>query len=72
MAVQSCEEWLEAFWCQECQQTTWYRVRKSVAGHELSPVPPQLWENTLGTVSPWGNPSVSEFTRRQARRPQCG
>ena len=21
-------EWLEAFWCQECQETRWYHVHK--------------------------------------------
>jgi hypothetical protein len=65
-------EWLEAFWCRECQQTNWYCVKKIGALHTLSPIPPQLWQYTLGTAYPWGNPSVSEYSRRHARPPHCG
>ncbi|WP_414620611.1 hypothetical protein [Calothrix sp. CCY 0018] len=70
------DEWLEAFWCDECQQTKWYRVEKlnknsdKNAGRSLysiSLAPPQLWEQAVGVDETRGNPSVSEFTRRHSR-----
>lgn len=70
------DEWLEAFWCDECQQTKWYRVEKvgknsdNSAGrtsYSISLAPPQLWEQAIGVDEARGNPSVSEFTRRHAR-----
>lgn len=66
------DEWLEAFWCPECQDTNWHLVKKTETGHELASIPPRLWERTLGTVYPWGNPSVSEYSRKQSRPPQYG
>lgn len=61
-------EWLEAFWCDECQATEWYHVRKHDRGYELSIAPRELWEQAIGVILPNGNPSVGEFTRRHARR----
>jgi len=29
--------------------------------------PKGLWEQAIGVINPGGNPSVGEFTRRQAR-----
>jgi hypothetical protein len=61
-------EWIEAFWCKECQQTTWYYVRKTGdRTYTIAPAPPELWQQATGVISPDGNPSVGEFTRRQAR-----
>jgi hypothetical protein len=61
-------EWLEAFWCEHCQQTKWYHVRKSDRGnYELSPAPQELWQQVSGVIDAQGNPSVGEFTRTQAR-----
>ena len=69
-------EWLEAFWCDECQQTKWYRVEKldkssgqnnQRASYSISLAPTQLWEQAVGVDESRGNPSVSEFTRRHAR-----
>jgi hypothetical protein len=66
--VSLTSEWLEAFWCQHCQSTTWYHVRKvSDRAYELSPAPRELWQRAQGVIDPNGNPSVGEFTRRQAR-----
>jgi len=63
------DEWLEAFWCPECEATEWYRVRKTEnRTYELSLVPRELWERVEGAIDPFGNPSVSEFTRKQAKR----
>jgi hypothetical protein len=61
-------EWLEAFWCEQCQQTKWYHVRKSGdRTYKLSIAPRELWQQVAGVVDPQGNPSVGEFTRRNAR-----
>ncbi|NEO35171.1 MAG: hypothetical protein F6J90_02145 [Moorea sp. SIOASIH] len=62
-------EWLEAFWCSECQETQWYHVVKtSDRTYKLSLAPDVLWQQVTGVVDPQGNPSVGEFTRRQSRR----
>jgi hypothetical protein len=60
-------EWLEAFWCDQCQQTKWYYVRKSNGHHEVSIAPSELWQQVTGVIDPRGNPCVGEFTRRQAK-----
>ncbi|MEO1428648.1 MAG: hypothetical protein AAFV71_06180 [Cyanobacteria bacterium J06633_8] len=69
-------EWLEAFWCDECQQTKWYHVEKlgksteqnvGRASYSISLAPSHLWEQAVGVDEARGNPSVSEFTRRHAR-----
>ena len=60
-------EWLEAFWCDQCQQTKWYHVRKNDRTYEVSLAPQELWEQATGVILPDGNPSVGEFTRRQSR-----
>ena len=75
-AVPLKDEWLEAFWCDDCQETKWYHIRKQVnltPGepafiYEVSPAPVQLWQQVTGVMYPSGNPSVSEFTLRQSRR----
>ena len=65
-------EWLEAFWCQECQKTQWYHVRKTgPRAYNLSIPPPELWQQAQGVLDPNGNPSVGEFTRRQSRMVGC-
>jgi len=61
-------EWLEPFWCQECQATKWFHVRKVDASrYELSVAPVHLWQQAVGVIDPKGNPTVGEFTRRQSR-----
>lgn len=68
-------EWLEAFWCDQCQQTKWYHVKKRVNKtqnkeiciYEVSIVSPELWQQAIGVIHPEGNPSVGEFTRRHAK-----
>jgi hypothetical protein len=61
-------EWLEAFWCNQCQETRWYYVKKvSDREYLLDLAPRELWERVSGVISPSGNPSVSDFTRRQSR-----
>ena len=60
-------EWVEEFWCDECQSKTWYHVRKCDRIYNLSVAPPALWQQATGVINPHGNPSVSEFSRHQAR-----
>jgi hypothetical protein len=61
-------EWVEAFWCDECQKTTWYHVYKTGdRSYEITVAPDVLWQSVSGVVHPNGNPSVSEFTRNAAR-----
>ena len=71
-------EWLEAFWCPLCQRRNWFHVHKlsqsshsqsshSQSSHSLSFAPGELWQQVSGVIYPHGNPSVSEFSRRQSR-----
>ncbi|BDA71445.1 hypothetical protein RIVM261_003390 [Rivularia sp. IAM M-261] len=61
-------EWLEAFWCEHCQATKWYYVKKLDKGRfDILLAPSELWQQAIGVTNPDGNPSVGEFTRRQAR-----
>lgn len=69
-------EWLEEFWCQACQTSKWYHVKKNqnqksgsqIAIYEVSVASPHMWYQAIGVIDPQGNASVSEFTRRHARR----
>jgi hypothetical protein len=66
-------EWLEAFWCQECQASHWYHVRKTDRNnYEVSLAPRELWQQATGVILPQGNPSVGEFTRTQSRMVRWG
>ncbi|WP_265266429.1 hypothetical protein [Spirulina subsalsa] len=72
-AVPLVGEWLEAFWCNECQETRWYYVRKvGERVYEVQLAPRELWMQATGVINPEGNPSVGEFTRRQARAANSG
>jgi hypothetical protein len=61
-------EWLEEFWCPECQHKTWYQVHYQDKQYSLKRAPQELWQQVSGVVDPVGNPSVSAFTRNAARR----
>lgn len=66
-------EWLEAFWCEQCQETRWYHVRKVEDRiYEVCLAPESLWQQASGVIHPNGNISVSEYSRRQARRRDAG
>ncbi|MBD2260603.1 hypothetical protein [Pseudanabaena sp. FACHB-2040] len=60
-------EWIEAFWCSDCQETTWYHVCRRDRNYTVSPAAEGLWRQATGVVNPQGNPTVGEFTRRQSR-----
>ena len=62
------DEWLESFWCAQCEASCWWHVKRlGRHKHHLSAVPTQLWEQATGVMRPEGNPTVSQFTRRQAK-----
>ncbi|MDJ0616387.1 MAG: hypothetical protein QNJ63_06475 [Calothrix sp. MO_192.B10] len=62
-------EWLEAFWCDRCQKTEWYHVRKTgERSYQLSVAPATIWQRATGAIDPRGNPSVGEFTLKQSRK----
>lgn len=62
-------EWLEAFWCDECQSREWYHVRRFENNqYEVSIAPTELWQQATGVIHPHGNPSVGEFTRKFAQK----
>lgn len=72
-AVKLDNEWIEGFWCPECQVLSWYHVRLlAPRQYALSTVKPELWEQAAGVIRPEGNPSVGAFTRRQARANNYG
>jgi hypothetical protein len=66
-AVPLKEEWLEAFWCGRCLEKRWYHVRKIGEQYSLRAVTPADWQHATG-VQPLFNPTVSEFSRREARK----
>ena len=62
-------EWLEAFWCDHCQQTQWYHVHKTAANdYTIMLASEDLWQQASGVISAAGNPTVGEFTRQMARQ----
>lgn len=75
-AVSLKDEWLEAFWCDQCKETKWYYVQKGfskthqkeICTYKVSVVSPELWQQAIGVIDSEGNPSVGEFTRRHARK----
>jgi hypothetical protein len=61
-------EWLEEFWCSDCQSKYWYHVQYQGDCYVVKLAPYQLWQHASGVIDPNGNPSVGEFTRNTARR----
>ncbi|NMG06329.1 hypothetical protein [Brasilonema sp. UFV-L1] len=61
-------EWLEAFWCEQCNESKWYHVKKQACIYHVSVASPELWRQAVGVIHLEGNPSVGEFTRRHARK----
>jgi hypothetical protein len=68
-------EWLEALWCEECGEVQWYHIKQLPKTQpnqrprfDLSLAPIPLWKQASGVIYPDGNPSVGEFTRREARK----
>lgn len=66
-------EWIESFWCPQCAEANWYHIHKLDNGqYSAALVPKELWSQVSGIIHPRGNPSVSQFSRRQARMVNFG
>ncbi len=62
------DEWIECFWCDDCACTSWWHVKRHDRhDYSLNKVPRELWEQATGVIRVEGNPTVSQFSRRQAR-----
>ncbi|MBE9194597.1 hypothetical protein IQ219_04530 [Synechocystis sp. LEGE 06083] len=61
-------EWLEEFWCPECQSKQWYYVRKEANIYVVTPAPRSLWQTATGVIDPKGNTSVSQYTKTNANQ----
>jgi len=62
-------EWLEQLYCSECGCSRWCHViRHDKIAHTVKWAPRDLWEQVAHVDSVYGNPTVSQFTSREARR----
>lgn len=63
------DEWLEELFCQHCGTSSWCHVTKhDRVEHTVRWAPKELWMQVAHVDPLVPNPSVSEFTRRSARR----
>ena len=64
------DEWLEELFCPQCGSSRWCHITKhSRVEHTVRWAPRDLWEQVAHVDPVQSNPTVSEFTRRSARRP---
>ena len=64
-------EWLEELFCPECGTSRWCHVIKhDRIEHTVRWAPRELWEQVAHVDPSVANPTVSEYTRREARRHQ--
>jgi hypothetical protein len=62
-------EWLEELYCASCGQKRWYHLTKAPDGAiSLRLAPRDLWGQVAHVDPTVPNPTVGEFTRREARR----
>ena len=63
-------EWLEELFCPTCGASRWCHVtRHDRVAHTARWAPRDLWQQVAHVDPLVPNPSVSQFTRRSARRP---
>ena len=63
-------EWLEELFCPQCGSSHWCHVtRHDRVQHSVQWAPRDLWQQVAHVDPLVPNPSVSQFTRRSARRP---
>jgi len=64
------DEWLEELFCPQCGCSRWCHITKhSRVEHTVRWAPRELWQQVAHVDPLQPNPTVSEFTRRSARRP---
>ena len=64
-------EWLEELFCPQCGISRWCHITKhDWVEHSVHWAPRDLWEQVAHVDPTAANPTVSEFTRRSARRTQ--
>ncbi len=62
-------EWLEELFCSKCGCNRWCHVTKhDRIDHSVRWAPRELWEQVAHVDPVVANPTVSEFTRRSAKR----
>ena len=62
-------EWLEELFCPQCGSCSWFHVTKHDAVlHTVRWAPRDLWEQVAHVDPTAANPTVSDYTRRHARR----
>lgn len=62
-------EWLEQLFCPQCGMAHWcHVVREDRVKHSVRWAPRALWEQVAHVDPIQPNPTVSEFSRREARR----
>ena len=63
-------EWLEELFCPSCGCNRWCHITKDHSNHHnVRWAPRDLWEQVAHVDPLQPNPTVSQFTRRSARRP---
>ncbi len=62
-------EWLEELFCPQCGGSRWCHITKhDRVEHSVRWAPRHLWEQVAHVDPIAANPTVSQFTRREARR----
>ena len=62
-------EWLEELFCPKCGSNRWcHLIKHDRVEHSVRWAPRELWEQVAHVDPVVANPTVSEFTRRSARR----
>ena len=62
-------EWLEQLFCSQCGSCRWFHVTKhDSVRHTVRWAPRELWEQVAHVDPTQANPTVSEYSRRHARR----
>jgi len=66
-------EWLEELFCPQCGSSRWCHItRIDRVLHHVRWAPRELWQQVAHVDPTSPNPSVSEYTRRNARRTSTG
>ena len=63
------DEWLEELFCPQCGTSRWCHITKhDRVNHSVRWAPRGLWEQVAHVDPTAANPTVSDYTRRHARR----